>query len=1113
MLLIDKYQIITDNIKLFINGLKICCLEKMTNRECINKKELNILIQDIKDDIAKGEYNPAHSWLKKLDFKVSSVRDTNYYEGKKATPEDIALKLPIRRMKLEKEIENSINDNKVIVIKASSGQGKTTLAYQVAFNLSKDYKIYKLNWCKERKELNNITNIIKSRVKLGEKLLIIVDNLDELLEEWNYLAQLLQDEVLDNYKIVITTREDDWYRYSGNLSNIKKLKIINISLKEKEAEEIYKLLKKENKLHSDTLNWRSAWEKVEDKKLLIEYIYLITHGQMLSERIEDQIKKMELSEENIIKKDLLRKICFADICGIKLSLKKLLKSLKKDFDYEKLFKSMEKEFFIKIDKKETTIEGLHPVRSQHIIEKLHQFFLIEDTVLNVIKIVDTVFLSKLFSNLSSFILDKKDFYYEVVEILLKNENISDYLNAFKGLLSGEANQYYKANQLLLDEANKSGGLELVIVETNPFKNFKEFDYELNILKNLNEVIPMPNLMEISEKIPKLNLNETHIYCFSEAIYKKFQDKKADDLTKDILSYSHISYWLFNIDSRFNLAKNISIDNIWSDKEKYTLEVISNIMYTLFCGNKELYLKFIENNLNSILMYLKEKTKSVKIDIIYKNNESEISVKYIPLIDDREKLFNESVKRINIICKTLPIFDYYSSDAIYPKLENITYSNDDKKRIPIRNIFIGFHQEFAVIWSKSIKKNYEFDSIFEWLEFWINIRKYFIEIFQLSNNIIYKILENKQCTTLINEFDNRRIFLIKSLIKITDAPNQEEFFKEKKINKDLSIRYFSNGKNFINQFFTFLKKEEKAHLALINLFEMKKELENLQNFFSNIIIDYNYLQKEHLEICFQEKVNLEKLYMSCSYYKSHNPSNYFKKILIEEWYKKKYQKLIDDSQKALVLCNQNYFINYPKKYYEIGSLKNYPIIVTDLDVTNVDNLINFLISCFPICNFEYDYFTIILGNKNQTIKQIGFSIEIRSLKKIRDVIETNQDISLEGSFLLPINISKDILDCFEKYYEMEEVDSSNYYNCNIIFDFFFSFAKSKKELDNESDCRYWKNLETEFRNNIFNELEKCRDKISSDYFEYLKKLNNDIFLGKYFSNEDYNEEINKLIKKF
>ncbi len=138
--LIRTYDIVTDNIKLFANSLKYCCVESMTKRKGISKSDLDDLIQSVKDDISKGVVNPALGWIKKIDFTPSaSGIDLSYYEGKKATPQDIAIGLPVRRHQLEQLVLKSISKNAVTVIKASSGQGKTTLALQTCFTLLNEY--------------------------------------------------------------------------------------------------------------------------------------------------------------------------------------------------------------------------------------------------------------------------------------------------------------------------------------------------------------------------------------------------------------------------------------------------------------------------------------------------------------------------------------------------------------------------------------------------------------------------------------------------------------------------------------------------------------------------------------------------------------------------------------------------------------------------------------------------------------------------------------------------------------------------------------------------------------------------------------------------------------
>ena len=68
--------------------------------------------------------------------------------------------------------------------------------------------------CDDIKEAGNIIQYFHARIRLGEEVLILIDNLDNHFNKWNNLVQLLQSEVHCHYKLLITTRENDWYNYS-----------------------------------------------------------------------------------------------------------------------------------------------------------------------------------------------------------------------------------------------------------------------------------------------------------------------------------------------------------------------------------------------------------------------------------------------------------------------------------------------------------------------------------------------------------------------------------------------------------------------------------------------------------------------------------------------------------------------------------------------------------------------------------------------------------------------------------------------------------------------------------------------------------------------------------
>lgn len=69
---------------------------------------------------------------------------------------------------------------------------------------------------------------IQSRLRAGIIPIIIIDGLNEDVKEWAKLAEKAQ--ILRGVKFVLTTREEDWFRYGKLKVSKLNLKAVNIEL-------------------------------------------------------------------------------------------------------------------------------------------------------------------------------------------------------------------------------------------------------------------------------------------------------------------------------------------------------------------------------------------------------------------------------------------------------------------------------------------------------------------------------------------------------------------------------------------------------------------------------------------------------------------------------------------------------------------------------------------------------------------------------------------------------------------------------------------------------------------------------------------------------------------
>ena len=91
---------------------------------------------------------------------------------------------------------------------------------------------------------------------------------------------------------------------------------------ENEAEEIFKILFHKQSINH-YLNFTDAWNAFGNKGSLLEFVYLITQGGKLKERLQSQIDRL-IDENNNHIISILRCIAVATASGARINVKKTI---------------------------------------------------------------------------------------------------------------------------------------------------------------------------------------------------------------------------------------------------------------------------------------------------------------------------------------------------------------------------------------------------------------------------------------------------------------------------------------------------------------------------------------------------------------------------------------------------------------------------------------------------------------------------------------------------------------------------------------------------------------------------------------------------------------------
>lgn len=299
----------------------------------------------------------------KIDWTFDK-QPSDYFSGKRTRPGHIALDLDVERLTWLEKIDLVLAKKQICIIKAASGEGKSTLAFRYAYKYWTHEYTYIIHQAKTRTESEEIINYLKGLVRASLPITLLID---DVREDISYYSEILGGCSANKIKTIVTIRNEDYERLSSwNLSDYE---IITPAFDLVEAKAIYKNLKLNDGIHPNAISAESAFEQIGSSATVIEYIFFITQGKMLEERLREQIQIMRKNGE-INKIELLRQLIVAHACRVSIEMNQLCTAPTLDkFDIQTFLIELSDEY---ISIKDNRIDGYHWVRSNHLVKLLHE---------------------------------------------------------------------------------------------------------------------------------------------------------------------------------------------------------------------------------------------------------------------------------------------------------------------------------------------------------------------------------------------------------------------------------------------------------------------------------------------------------------------------------------------------------------------------------------------------------------------------------------------------------------------------------------------------------------------------------------------------------------------
>jgi hypothetical protein len=363
----EHFDLVT-NADVYISVLMVKFFKWAGDRRQVRRLDIETLRGQVGEALASERAFDAYGdgLITRMTWEAdASERD--FLEGKQTRAGHIALGLDVSRPRWSREIDQKLKNASTCIILSSSGQGKSTLLYRYAHEQRSFQNVLALKVAEKPEQVDQVMNYMRFWNSITESTLLLIDNAGWQTQLWPLVAQRCSE---IGIRVLISTRQEDWFRFRQD--SLTGYEIVEPTLDLDEAKDLFKTLKNRGRLHPSVTKAEAAYEKVGEPHLLIEYVYLLTHGLMLEDRLRDQIRQIDRHpNEDPAKIQILRCASLGHSLGTVLQTTKLLESVHVARDQQQVLKSLDGEY-IRIEG--DTIAGLHWVRSDHLARILHDKF-------------------------------------------------------------------------------------------------------------------------------------------------------------------------------------------------------------------------------------------------------------------------------------------------------------------------------------------------------------------------------------------------------------------------------------------------------------------------------------------------------------------------------------------------------------------------------------------------------------------------------------------------------------------------------------------------------------------------------------------------------------------
>ncbi|WP_148618749.1 hypothetical protein [Mariniblastus fucicola] len=667
---------------------------------------------------------------------------SDYFQGGRVRVEHIHAELDVPREHLLNEVHQAFSKNNVVVVRAASGQGKTTLAYRYLIdNVPNDFRFEVLR-ASDLQHARRLATAISGHTKALEIPTVVYVDVRPGDQFWVETVRELASE--PGIRVLITIREEDWFRAQVTSDDFR-FSDVSLPFDRGVASSIYETLRTGNQ--TNFLNFDEAWAKLGERKTLFEFAYLVTQAEDLAQKIKSQIATIRdqansgnLSGDEL---QLLRLVSVATAFEARLDVSRVDESLQIP-DLSRALERFNNEYLLRTTNDGKWVEGFHAIRSEIIADELtdeafsprHQ---LEADVITLLNEEDLEhFLLSAFSRRDE----------QPVEILQQLSQIN--LNSWLGIKSVMTalhwlglREYAEANEELISNVRKAFGSAWWFM----------LDWDLAQIKGKGGFQIVESLKNLSKEhefaadsIPTLQSQQSDKNDVFEHWSKWLRrvDIELPEPTSesDFVAASEVLYWLGH------LGLQGSVRAAWVKSKDFLSNSCEDLPIQLFsrlaCGaqkyNSEVYQAWLEKNRQNVEARFRQAAgvfalEHEKADDCLTSHfiiDIEREASNLSIGSEEANINDMAVQRVDAASFCLSGYQSYGASGYGHRMAFVfdTLGDDSHKRMPIENIVMPWLPSFNALSRGVVVRQFRPNS---WSE-------YFSKIHRMRSLVIRSMVE-------------------------------------------------------------------------------------------------------------------------------------------------------------------------------------------------------------------------------------------------------------------------------------------------------------------------------------------------------------------------------------